>query len=352
MIVLQMKTTNESKRVIAFKENTTSIENLPYPLVYYPGFYGTFFGFQKDAISPIYLCSCSKKAIINYIRLKRASRIKGFHEDPCKRFILSSNEFPKRLIEDLLKTNALSTEEIVEDLLFKDLLCHECNNIVPTYRYCHEMYGGQFKQTYGWYIKKQSYEFGVALGGPLIITDRGPDRKGPYLFQIIESECPHSILSLLKSNEVHHIDEDNKVIDYTIDFSQIAEIHHIIENVVRSKFGHRNVGEAWVNETMVFNIVKSLYPEFHTVHHYRPEYLNGLEIDVFIQELNLGIEYQGIQHFRPLSHLGGKEAFEKLQFRDELKQKLCQKQGIRLVYIDYDEDVSESLIISKIKNAK
>lgn len=347
-----MKKTSENKREIAFKDNTTCFENLPYPLVDYPGFYGAFFGFQKEVSSPIYVCSCSKKAIINYIRLKRASRIKGFHEDPCKRFVLSSGEFPKRLIEDLLKANIPSTEEIVECLLFRDHLCHECNNIVPTYRYCHEMYGGQFKQTYGWYIKKQSYDFGVAFGGPLIITERGPDRKGPHLFHVIKNECPNSILSLLKSNEVQHIDEETNVINYIVDFNQITEIHHIIENEVRSKFGQKNVGEAWVNETMVFNIVKSLYPEFHTVHHYRPTFLNGLEIDVFVPELNLGIEYQGIQHFKPLSHLGGTEAFEKLQFRDEVKRNLCQKQGIRLIYINYDEDVSQSLIATKIKTTK
>ena len=347
-----MNIRNKTKRGVACRDYTTSFENLPYPIVLYPGFYGAFFGFQKEAITPICLCSCSKKAILNYIRLKRAKILGGSYVDPCKRFILSSNEFPKMLAEDLVKTNAPSNEKIVEFLSFKDNLCHECNNIIPTYRYCHEMYGGQFKQTYGWYIKKQGYNFGVSFGGPLITNEYGPDRKGPHLFQVITSECPNCILSLLKSNEIHHVDEENDIVDYTIDINQINGIHHIIENEVRSKFGHKNVGESWINETMVFNIVKSLYPEFHTVHHYRPSFLNGLEIDVFIPELNLGIEYQGIQHFKPLPHLGGKEAFEKLQFRDELKRILCQKQGIRLIYIDYNEDVSESLILSKIKNTK
>jgi len=31
--------------------------------------------------------------------------------------------------------------------------------------------------------------------------------------------------------------------------------------------------------------------------HYRPDFLQGLELDIFIDELKIGMEYQGIQHF-------------------------------------------------------
>lgn len=343
---------NNYKRDVAYKDNTTSIENLPYPYVFYPGFYGAFFGFQKNKDSSISLCSCSQKPIKNYISLKLANKSLGIHDDPRKRFILPSFDFPIRLVEDLLKNNLLQgqkiEEKIFENLIFKENLCHECNNIAPSYRYCHEMYGGEFKQTYGWYIKKQCYEYGILFGGPLITNEHGPDLKGPYSFRVITSECPNSILSLLTSNNFQNIDEKNDVINYEINGSQIKEIHHIVENAVRAKFGHKNVGESWVTETMIFNIVKSIYPNFQTYHHYRPDFLNGLEIDIFIRELNLGIEYQGIQHFKPFNHLGGKESYEKLKIRDELKRKLCQQQGVRLIYINYYEDVSEILIKSKI----
>jgi len=32
---------------IAFRDNTVAKEQLPLPIVLYPGFYGTFFGFKK-----------------------------------------------------------------------------------------------------------------------------------------------------------------------------------------------------------------------------------------------------------------------------------------------------------------
>jgi len=209
------------------------------------------------------------------------------------------------------------------------------------------MYGGEFKQTYGWYIKKKWYEFGILLAGPAMKDDFGrPDLKGPHSLHVIKKECPSSILSLISSDNSHDISED--IVHYEVGKDHLNEIHHIVENEVRSKFGHKNVGESWVNETILFNIVKSMYPKFHIIHHFRPDYLKGLEIDVFIQELNTGIEYQGIQHFKPLKHLGGDESYEKLKIRDEKKREICQNRGIKLIYVNYDEDVSEILIKSKL----
>ena len=62
-----MKSKGDYKKEVAYKDNTTSIENLPYPYVFYPGFYGAFVGFQSRTDLSIYLCSCSQKAIKNYI---------------------------------------------------------------------------------------------------------------------------------------------------------------------------------------------------------------------------------------------------------------------------------------------
>jgi len=46
-------------------------ENLPYPIVYYPNAYGTFFAFAKKESSPAVLCLCSKPIIQNLIQLKK-----------------------------------------------------------------------------------------------------------------------------------------------------------------------------------------------------------------------------------------------------------------------------------------
>jgi hypothetical protein len=50
---------------------TITRENLPYPIVYYPNHYGTFFAFAKDEKSQGTFCLCSRPAIENFIRLKQ-----------------------------------------------------------------------------------------------------------------------------------------------------------------------------------------------------------------------------------------------------------------------------------------
>ena len=77
-----------------------------------------------------------------------------------------------------------------------------------------------------------------------------------------------------------------------------------------------------------------------------------MSYDVFISGLSIAIEYQGKQHFEPIDHFGGQEAFERVQQRDKEKRMLSEAQGISLVYINYWEDVTPELVRSKIEEAR
>ena len=77
-------------------------------------------------------------------------------------------------------------------------------------------------------------------------------------------------------------------------------------------------------------------------------WLEGLELDIFIPELDLGIEYQGVQHFKPVEHWGGMEALKELQVRDKKKRQLCQSLGIGLIYFKHDEDLSNESVSAKL----
>jgi hypothetical protein len=117
-----------------------------------------------------------------------------------------------------------------------------------------------------------------------------------------------------------------------------------IENIVRQEFGFRNVGEGWVSETLLFQIVKRILSDEKILRHYRPDWLEGLELDVFVPSLNLAFEYQGQQHFHPISLWGGSNGLQNLQERDKRKAKLCAKNGISLIAIDYTEPLTENYI--------
>ena len=62
------------------------------------------------------------------------------------------------------------------------------------------------------------------------------------------------------------------------------------------------------------------------------KYENYLKLDFFLEEHNVGIECQGIQHFKSIDYFGGEEGYRKTVERDELKRILCERHGIKLLY--------------------
>ena len=101
-------------------------ENLPYPVIYYPNSYGTFFAFAKDESSPVVLCLCSKPIIENLIRLKKLIE-PSLNSNPLRMAPLDSWFFPDIIAKKSLKYANNPTES----LEFVEGLCHRCNLITP-----------------------------------------------------------------------------------------------------------------------------------------------------------------------------------------------------------------------------
>jgi hypothetical protein len=62
-----------------------------------------------------------------------------------------------------------------------------------------------------------------------------------------------------------------------------------------------------------------------------------LRFDFYLPDFNICIEYDGMQHFKPIKFFGGKESFEKLLKNDKIKTEYCLKKGIKLIRISYTE---------------
>lgn len=60
-----------------------------------------------------------------------------------------------------------------------------------------------------------------------------------------------------------------------------------------------------------------------------------LRFDFYIPELNMAIEYDGQQHYKPIEKFGGEKAFEKTKFRDVIKNNYCKDNNINLLRIPY-----------------
>ena len=131
-------------------------------------------------------------------------------------------------------------------------------------------------------------------------------------------------------------------------FRQENKLREYIENEIRRKYGVKDIGDYWTSETRLFNIIKKLFPNMKVERHFRPYYLKGLELDIFIGDLKLGLEYQGKQHFEPVKHWGGKKAHAELKKRDTKKKKLCKSLGISIIYFNHNEIISANLVKNKI----
>lgn len=90
--------------------------------------------------------------------------------------------------------------------------------------------------------------------------------------------------------------------------------------------------------------------------HYRTQWLERKTIDFFLPQYSIGIECQGIQHFKSIDYFGGDKMFIEQIERDNLKRKLCEEHGIKLLYysnlgIEYPYQVYENLdeLLKEIK---
>lgn len=134
----------------------------------------------------------------------------------------------------------------------------------------------------------------------------------------------------------------------------------ILEAAYNNKFSNKERStytrpvNRWKTEETVYNVTKKLFSDYKVIYQYRPFFLKSkkggqLSYDVFISGLNIAIEYQGKQHFEPIEFFGGKEAYEKNIERDKEKYDLSIQHGIKLIYLNYWENITPKLIREKVE---
>ena len=88
-----------------------------------------------------------------------------------------------------------------------------------------------------------------------------------------------------------------------------------------------------------FNKIVKKYLEKNSINYSYQHYFehNGLPFDFYIPSMRTCIEFDGLQHYQPVPHFGGIDAYERLKTNDKIKNDYCEENFINLVRIRYDQ---------------
>lgn len=164
----------------------------------------------------------------------------------------------------------------------------------------------------------------------------------------------HSGLNNLTDFGKNHLDEVRKsflnIINVNkIDINQlflskskVLEISRKAENQIRNNHNIRAVGDAYVNELLLANIIQTIFPD--SIRQYRAKWLGKYIIDIFIPSKNIAVEYQGEQHYKPVKRFGGENKLNQQKLRDDIVRQKCKQNGIILIEWPYYDKVTEETV--------
>lgn len=342
-------------------------EKLPFPVVYYPGHYGVFLAFAEDDASTPCLCACAASAVRNYIEFRRQPHGTWRFNDALRDAPFPIYDFPAAIATLSLQY----PNDPIAALTFHERLCHRCILTMPTLMYCHPMYGTRFIQRYGWYVNQVYLHLGIwpnAATNARFLPAICPNELQEELRVARQLQLEYAAVYNALSGGMRPTSDAglSTFVAEALQGTHDEVLHNLnrlhtraaraarivskkVENIARQEFGFRKVGEGWVSETILVGIVTRLLPGERIDRHHRPDWLGGLELDIFVPGRKLAVEYQGQQHYHAIAAWGGADALQKLQQRDARKAILCQQSGVALVQIAYTEPLTEDHIAKRLQ---
>ncbi len=127
----------------------------------------------------------------------------------------------------------------------------------------------------------------------------------------------------------------------------ISEILREAENLLREKSNLPRIGEGWISEMKMFNLIKKYFLDAE--HQANPDWIKPQHLDVYIPSKNIAFEYQGRQHYEPVDFFGGEDSFKNMNRLDKRKREKCKKNKVLLVEWKYTENIDYDELINKLR---
>ena len=106
-----------------------------------------------------------------------------------------------------------------------------------------------------------------------------------------------------------------------------------IDEIYTELLEEKNVLPRWSSEFSLYMLIRERVEKAD--YQYRPLWLDPQSLDIYLPQYNIGIEYQGIQHYEAVERFGGEKGLIQTQIRDRKKKDLCQQNNLILVEWPY-----------------
>jgi very-short-patch-repair endonuclease len=155
---------------------------------------------------------------------------------------------------------------------------------------------------------------------------------------------------IVKANIKHNNKFDYSLVNYincTNKIKIICKEHGEFLQLPRDHlhgYGCQKCGQTSKGETKIEKFLEEYNFKYILQHKFNDcKHIFLLRFDFYLPKYNICIEYDGIQHYKPIKWFGGEKAFIKTQIRDEIKTNYCKENNIHLIRISYNENIIEKL---------
>lgn len=188
----------------------------------------------------------------------------------------------------------------------------------------------QNKSVYDYYNGKQCFCQTKSIKKPIEVLNKELEENG---YELLEEYINTDVPTLVKRKICGH------------QFK--ARVQAILSDKYYCPLCHLSKGEE-----RIFNYLKENSIEL-IIRQYKIYTYKKCFIDFFLPTYNLFIEYNGVQHYKEISHFGGQEKFIEQQKRDNSIKEYCKNNNIELLEISYkDFDNIEKILDGVIMSAR
>lgn len=154
---------------------------------------------------------------------------------------------------------------------------------------------------------------------------------------------------IIKANKKHNNTYDYSLLEYKTNKHKVKIICKKHGSFSQSPQHHLNGSGCPICQTSKGEIKISNVLNINNIKYERQKtfencnYKSKLRFDFYLPEYNTCIEYNGIQHYTPITFFGNLEGFNINKKRFKIKEKFCKENNINLTIIKYDDNIEDRL---------